>query len=68
MNTLPHHGDKFRLILVSTRGSILGRGKFFLFSIASREAFGPTHPLIQMGVGAFSAVVKGSGYEILALL
>jgi hypothetical protein len=42
--------------------SIPGRGKiFFLFSITSRSAWGPTHPPIQTLLGAVSPAAKRQG-------
>jgi hypothetical protein len=45
------------------RGSIPGRGKVFLFSIASRPALGPTQPPIQWVLWALSPGVKWPGHE-----
>jgi hypothetical protein len=45
------------------RGSILGKGKIFLFSVASRPALGLTQPHIQWVPGALSPRVKRLGRE-----
>jgi hypothetical protein len=39
-------------------GSILGRGKIFLFSIASRPALGATQPPVQWIPGSLSPGVQ----------
>jgi hypothetical protein len=41
---------------LASRGSILSRGKIFLFSVAFRFTLGPTQPPIQclQGKGSFS--------------
>jgi hypothetical protein len=44
-------------------GSFPGRGKIFLFYIASRPALGPTQPPIQWILGAVSPWVKRPGRE-----
>jgi hypothetical protein len=45
------------------RGSIPGRGKIFLFSIASRPVLRPTQPPIKWVPGAISLGVKRPGCE-----
>jgi hypothetical protein len=51
------------VIVQESRGSIPGRGKIFLFSIASRPPLGPTEPPIQWVSGAVSSGVKRQGRE-----
>jgi hypothetical protein len=45
------------------RGSISGRGKLFLLSIASRPAIRQTQPPIQWALGNLSLRVKWPGRE-----
>jgi hypothetical protein len=47
--------------ILDGRGSIPGRSKIFLFSVASRPALRPTQPPIQWVPGALSPRVKRSG-------
>jgi hypothetical protein len=43
------------------RGSIPGRDKFFIFSIASTPALGPTQPPIQLVLGGYFPEDKAAG-------